>query len=57
MYAVAGEKIEAMDATTGALRVLAVSPAPPIGLSIVGKRVAWAVNAHGHGRVLALTLP
>ncbi len=57
VYAVAGEKIEAMDAKTGAPRVLAVSPAPPIGLSIAGKRVAWAVNAHGHGRVLALTLP
>ena len=57
VYAVAGEKIEAMNATTGALQVLAVSPAPPIGLSIAGKRVAWAVNAHGQGRVLALTLP
>ncbi len=57
VYAVAGEKIEAMDATTGAPQVLAVSPTPPIGISIAGKRVAWAVNAHGHGRVLALTLP
>jgi hypothetical protein len=37
--------------------VLAVSQAAPIGLSVVGKRVAWAVNVHGHGRVLALTLP
>jgi len=50
------EKVEALDATTGARRVLAVSPAPPIGLSIVGKRVAWAVNEHGHGQILALTL-
>ncbi|HEY2310423.1 MAG TPA: hypothetical protein VGH46_04825, partial [Gaiellaceae bacterium] len=57
VYAVAGEKVEAMDATTGAQRVLAVSPATPIGLSIVGKRVVWAVNEHGHGQVLALTLP
>ena len=56
VYAATGEKIEAMDATTGALRQLAVSPAPPIGLSIVGKRVAWAVNEHGHGQILALTL-
>ena len=55
--AVGGKKIEAMDATTGAQRVLDVSPAPPIGLSIAGKRIAWAVNAHGHGEVLALTLP
>lgn len=52
-----GNDIEAMDATTGAQRVLAVSPAKPIGLSVAGKRVAWAVNVHGHGRILALTLP
>ena len=52
-----GRKIEAMDATTGAQRVLAMSPGAPIGLSVAGKRVAWAVNVHGHGRVLALTLP
>jgi hypothetical protein len=52
-----GRKIEAMDANTGAQHVLAVSPGAPIGLSVVGKRVAWAVNVHGHGRILALTLP
>ena len=56
VYAVGGDKVEAMDATTGAQRILAVSPGPPIGLSVVGKRVAWAVNEHGHGQVLALTL-
>jgi hypothetical protein len=56
VYAVGGDKVEAMDATTGAQRVLVVSPGPPIGLSIVGKRVAWAVNEHGHGQVQALTL-
>jgi hypothetical protein len=52
-----GRKIEAIDANTGAQRVLAVSPGVPIGLATAGKRVAWAVNVHGHGRVLALTLP
>lgn len=51
-----GGKIESMDATTGAQQVLAISRSP-IGLSVVGRRVAWAVNAHGHGRILALTLP
>jgi hypothetical protein len=56
VYAVGGGKIEAMDLTTGALRVLVVSPKPPIGLSVAGKRVAWAVNVHGHGRILSLTL-
>lgn len=55
VYAV-GNQVEAMNATTGARQVLATSPGPPIGLSVAGKRVAWAVNAHGHGRVLALTL-
>jgi hypothetical protein len=29
----------------------------PIGLSIEGKRIAWAVNLKGHGRVVALDLP
>jgi hypothetical protein len=57
VYTVGGRKVEAMDLTTGALRVRAVSLGAPIGLSVVGKRVAWAVNVHGHGRVLALTLP
>jgi hypothetical protein len=57
VYAVGGGKIEAMDLATGTLRVLGVSPAPPIGLSVAGKRVAWAINVNGHGRVLALTLP
>jgi hypothetical protein len=57
VFSVGKRKIEAIDATTGAPRVLAVSPGAPIGLSVVGKRVAWAVNGHGQGRVLALTLP
>jgi hypothetical protein len=57
VFSVGGNKIEAMDAQTGAQRLLAVSPGAPIGLSVVGKRVAWAVNVHDHGRVLALTLP
>ncbi len=28
----------------------------PIGLSIEGKRIAWAENVKGHGRIVALTL-
>jgi hypothetical protein len=55
VFCVGGGKIESMDATTGAQQVLAISQ-NPIGLSVVGKRVAWAVNAHGQGRILALTL-
>lgn len=57
VFSVGGGKIEAIDANTGGQQVLAVSPGAPIGLSVAGKRVAWAVNVHGHGRVLALTLP
>ena len=30
--------------------------AAPIGLSIEGKRIAWAENVRGHGRIVALTL-
>lgn len=29
----------------------------PIGLSIEGRRVAWAVNLNGRGRIRALDLP
>jgi hypothetical protein len=29
----------------------------PIGLSIEGRRIAWAVNLKGRGRIVALTLP
>jgi hypothetical protein len=56
IYAV-GDDIEAMNAATGEQHLLATSPGTPIGLSVAGKRVAWAVNGHGHGRVLAVTLP
>jgi hypothetical protein len=55
VFCVGGGKIESMDAATGAQQVLAISQ-NPIGLSLSGTRVAWAVNAHGRGRVLALTL-
>jgi len=32
------------------------SKAQPIGLSIEGRRIAWAVNLKGRGRIVALTL-
>jgi hypothetical protein len=31
--------------------------ATPIGLSVEGRRVAWAVNLNGSGLIVALTLP
>jgi hypothetical protein len=52
-----GRKIESLDAVTGQVQLLATSPGAPIGLSVSGKRLAWAVNVRGGGRVLALTLP
>jgi dipeptidyl aminopeptidase/acylaminoacyl peptidase len=36
---------------------LAVAQATPVGLSIEGRRVAWAENAGGRGRIRAVTLP
>jgi hypothetical protein len=37
--------------------LLAEAAHTPIGLSIEGRRIAWAENGHGHGRILALTAP
>ena len=39
------------------LRRLAVAEAAPIGLSIEGRRVAWAENVGGRGRIRAVSLP
>ncbi len=37
-------------------KLLARAAARPIGLSIEGKRIAWAENVHGKGRIEAVTL-
>ena len=39
------------------LRLLQRASGTPIGLSIEGRRIAWAVNIKGRGRIVALTLP
>ena len=39
------------------LQLLWRASGKPIGLSIEGRRVAWAVNLKGRGRIVALTLP
>jgi len=44
------------DAVTGRTRVLAEAEADPIGLSIEGKRIAWAENVRGNGRVREVVL-
>lgn len=38
-------------------KLLTRATATPIGLSIEGRRVAWAVNLRGRGQIVALTLP
>jgi hypothetical protein len=37
-------------------RLVAVAGAAPIGLSIEGKRIAWAENMHGQGRIRTVSL-
>jgi hypothetical protein len=39
-----------------ASHVLAHSAGLPLGPSIEGRRVAWAEDVNGHGRILSLTL-
>jgi hypothetical protein len=38
------------------IRALWKTTGTPIGLSIEGKRIAWAENVKGHGRIVALTI-
>ena len=38
-------------------RTVCQAASTPIGLSIEGHRIAWAVNVKGHGRVVAVTVP
>jgi sugar lactone lactonase YvrE len=56
LYATA-RRIFAVDAKTGRTRVLAATGAVPIGLSVVGRRAAWAENLRGHARIRELLLP
>jgi hypothetical protein len=52
-----GRAIRLMDAITGAKQLLLQPSFKPIGLSIEGRRVAWAVNRDDGGRIMAVTLP
>jgi hypothetical protein len=52
-----GREIRLMDPVTGAKRLIWKAAVVPIGLSIEGRRVAWAVNRHGKGYIRAITLP
>jgi len=51
-----GRSIWLFDARKRHVSLLATAGAVPIGLSIDGRRVAWAENLRGHGRIRALTI-
>jgi hypothetical protein len=51
-----GRDIRLMDPVTGAKRLIWKATAVPIGLSIEGRRVAWAVNRFGKGYIRAIVL-
>jgi hypothetical protein len=52
-----GRSIRSIDITTGRIRTIARAASSPIGLSLVGSRLAWAENLkNGGGRVRALYL-
>jgi Tol biopolymer transport system component len=54
----AGKTIRAVDATTGRTTVLAqTKKASIVGLSIDGRRVAWAESTSKRGRIRAMVLP
>lgn len=50
-----GKSIYAIRA--GASKLVWKATSMPIGLSIEGRRIAWAENVKGRGRIVALTLP
>jgi hypothetical protein len=52
-----GRSIRSIDITTGRIRTIARAASMPIGLSLVGSRLAWAENLKsGDGRVRSLYL-
>jgi hypothetical protein len=42
--------------TGGRITLLERASARPIGLSLEGRRIAWAENVRGHGRIRSITL-
>jgi Tol biopolymer transport system component len=52
-----GSSIFLVDTRSSRLTWVARASAPPIGLSIVGRRIAWAENHGRRARVRALTVP
>lgn len=52
-----GRTIRAIDLATNTRKILARLNGDPFDLSVLGRRVAWAENSHGHGIVRAILLP
>jgi Tol biopolymer transport system component len=52
-----GRVIRRLDARTGAVTALATAGGTPVGLTIEGRRVAWAENGRGGARIRAFTAP
>ena len=52
-----GRAIRLIDAVTGAKQLLFIAPVTPLGLSIESRRVAWAENRSGRGRVRSVMAP
>ncbi len=51
-----GRSIRAVDISTHNVRTLALAGAEPVGLSLEGRRLAWAENLNGGARIRALYL-
>jgi Tol biopolymer transport system component len=52
-----GVTIFALNAHSHHVVRLTRAPADPVGLSVVGRRIAWAENINGEGRIRVLELP
>lgn len=52
-----GHVVFRLDARGGSPRAIAHTAAPPIGLSISGRRIAWGENILTRARIKAITLP
>jgi hypothetical protein len=51
-----GVKIRAVDLASHRVRTVAAAARPPIGLTLSGRRLAWAENVNGRGRIRILRL-
>jgi hypothetical protein len=51
-----GRAIRVIDTATTHVRTIAKAAATPIGLSIAGRRIAWAENVDGRARIRAITI-